>query len=95
MQLKHEDIVYLSRLARIQIDDDEVQGTLDRLNQVFALIEKMQATDTSGIEPMTHPQSQGLRLRDDEVTESDGREENQKPAPDVSDGLYRVPKVIE
>ena len=95
MELKHEDVLHLSRLARIQIDDGEIESTLARLNQVFALIEKMQATDTSGLEPMTHPQADALRLRDDVVTESDGRDANQQAAPDVSDGLYRVPKVIE
>jgi aspartyl/glutamyl-tRNA(Asn/Gln) amidotransferase C subunit len=35
------------------------------------------------------------RLRDDQVTEADQSGEFQTQAPDVSEGLYRVPKVIE
>ena len=37
----------------------------------------------------------GQRLRDDVVTESDHRAENQRSAPSVADGLYLVPRVVE
>jgi aspartyl-tRNA(Asn)/glutamyl-tRNA(Gln) amidotransferase subunit C len=36
-----------------------------------------------------------LRLREDQVTEPDQREEFQRVAPQVQAGLYLVPKVIE
>ena len=36
-----------------------------------------------------------LRLRDDEVTEANERELNQRSAPQVEDGLFLVPRVIE
>jgi aspartyl-tRNA(Asn)/glutamyl-tRNA(Gln) amidotransferase subunit C len=55
--------------------------------------------DTRGIEPMSHPLdglvTAGQRLRFDEVTEPDRREDYQKCAPAVEQGLYLVPKVIE
>jgi len=55
----------------------------------------MQAVDTDGVEPMSHAQDLVLRLRDDEVTESDQRALFHSVAPQVEDGLYLVPKVIE
>jgi len=36
-----------------------------------------------------------LRLRDDEVTEANRRDDYQRNAPATQDGLYLVPKVIE
>jgi aspartyl-tRNA(Asn)/glutamyl-tRNA(Gln) amidotransferase subunit C len=36
-----------------------------------------------------------LRLREDAITEPNGRETYQESAPAVRDGLYLVPKVIE
>ena len=36
-----------------------------------------------------------LRLRADEVTEQNRREDYQAPAPKTQDGLYLVPKVID
>ena len=44
---------------------------------------------------MAHAQDVMLPLRDDVVTERDRRAEYQQAAPDVADGLYLVPKVIE
>ena len=95
MQLTPEDVRRLAKLSRIAVSDQEIDGTLTQLNQVFGLIEKMQETDTSGIEPMTHPQPDPARLRDDFANEPDRRDEYQQFAPQVEDGLYLVPKVIE
>ena len=55
----------------------------------------MNQVDTEHVQPMAHPMDQGQRLRDDAATEPDQREAFQAVAPDVADGLYRVPKVIE
>ena len=44
---------------------------------------------------MSHPQEVTQRLREDVVTETDQRELFQSIAPQVEDGLYLVPKVIE
>jgi aspartyl-tRNA(Asn)/glutamyl-tRNA(Gln) amidotransferase subunit C len=68
---------------------------LERLNEVLALIETLQSVDTRGVEPMTHAGDVALRLRADEVTEPDRRDEYQSVAPAVERGLYLVPKVIE
>jgi aspartyl-tRNA(Asn)/glutamyl-tRNA(Gln) amidotransferase subunit C len=62
---------------------------------VFALIEQLQSVDTDGVEPMTHAQDLALRLRPDEVTEPNRRDDYQQVAPSVEHGLYLVPRVIE
>ena len=66
-----------------------------KLEAIFALIDELQAVDTTGIEPMAHAQDVMLPLRDDVVTETDQHELFQRVAPAVEDGLYLVPKVIE
>ena len=62
---------------------------------VFALINALQAIDTTGIEPMSHAQDVTAPLRDDTVTETDRHADYQRVAPAVEDGLYLVPRVIE
>ncbi len=62
---------------------------------MFALIEQLQSVDTAGVEPMTHAQDLALRLRPDEVTEPNRRDDYQQVAPSVEHGLYLVPRVIE
>ena len=100
MSLDHSDVKRLARLAQLDLSDDQAAQTLDKLNGIFALVEKMRAIDTTGIEPLNHPIAAhqadvALRLREDAVTEPDRRGEYQKVAPATQDGLYLVPKVIE
>ncbi|MDO4681302.1 MAG: Asp-tRNA(Asn)/Glu-tRNA(Gln) amidotransferase subunit GatC [Lautropia sp.] len=95
MSLTPEDIRRLGELARIRLDDGERNQLLADLDNIFGIIEKLRAVDTTGVEPMTHAERIGLRLRDDVVTEENQREENQRSAPAVAEGLYLVPRVVE
>ncbi|SME93413.1 Asp-tRNA(Asn)/Glu-tRNA(Gln) amidotransferase subunit GatC [Pseudogulbenkiania subflava] len=95
MSLTHQDVARIAKLARIAVTDEEIVAVGAQLNNIFSLIEQMQAVDTDGIEPMAHPQDVSLRLRDDVVTESDRRAAFQAIAPQVENGLFLVPKVIE
>ena len=58
-------------------------------------MEQLDAVDTSGVKPMAHPLDASQRLRPDQVSEDDRRDEFQRIAPRVEAGLYLVPKVIE
>ncbi|MFT3962424.1 Asp-tRNA(Asn)/Glu-tRNA(Gln) amidotransferase subunit GatC [Propionivibrio sp.] len=95
MSLSLEQVRRIAQLARIEISDAEAESTLGHLNGIFSLIEKMQAVDTRGVEPMAHAQDLAQRLRDDAVTETNRREAYQAVAPETEAGLYLVPKVIE
>ena len=95
MALDNETVHTIARLARIQIDDLDVDKTRTSLENILDLVAQMEAVDTSGIELMTHPFDATMRLRVDEVTETDQREKFQTIAPDTERGLYLVPKVID
>ena len=95
MSLAPSDVQRIAMLARIALDADESARTLEQLNAVFGLIERLQSIDTSGVEPMTHAGDIALRLREDRVFEPDWRDGCQAVAPAVERGLYLVPKVIE
>lgn len=95
MSLTPDQLQRVAVLARIDVGPDELRGVTDRLNRVLALIDELQSVDTQGIEPMSHALDVVQRLRPDEVTETDRREEFQRGAPAVEQGLYLVPKVIE
>lgn len=100
MSLTLNDIARLSKLAQLDLNDEQADDALDKLNSIFALVEQMRAVDTSGVAPLSHPiaawkDDVALRLREDKVTESNRRDDYQKPAPATQDGLYLVPKVID
>ena len=95
MSLSNDQVGHIARLARIAVSASELEATRDKLNGIFGLIEQMQAVDTAGVEPMSHPQELATRLRPDLVTETDRRDAFQRVAPQTEAGLYLVPKVIE
>jgi aspartyl-tRNA(Asn)/glutamyl-tRNA(Gln) amidotransferase subunit C len=95
MSLSLNDVQRIALLARIAISENEAREALGQLNSIFALIEQLQAADTTGIEPMSHAQDIAQRLRADEAVEPDRHRVFQEAGPQVQAGLYLVPKVIE
>jgi len=93
--LSLEQVLALAELARIELGPDEAAVLQRELNGIFAMVDEMRAVDTAGIEPMAHPQDARQRLREDIVTEKDEHALFQSVAPQVEDGLYLVPRVIE
>jgi aspartyl-tRNA(Asn)/glutamyl-tRNA(Gln) amidotransferase subunit C len=59
------------------------------------MVEQMQAVDTSGIEPMSPSAGRDAAAARGPRTEADQRELFQAVAPQVEDGLYLVPQVID
>ena len=95
MSLTTQDVQKIARLARLSMNESEIEAARSQLSGIFELIAEMQAVDTTGIEPMSHAQELSQRLREDTVSETDQRAAFQAIAPQVEDGLYLVPQVIE
>jgi aspartyl-tRNA(Asn)/glutamyl-tRNA(Gln) amidotransferase subunit C len=95
MSITHDEIKKIAHLARIKITEEETDATIKKLSGILNLIEDMKKVDTTNISPMSHSQSVTQRLREDIVTEANQREKLQKIAPEVNNGLYIVPQVIE
>jgi aspartyl-tRNA(Asn)/glutamyl-tRNA(Gln) amidotransferase subunit C len=95
MSLSVADVHRIAHLARIEIDATQAEEVRAKLDAIFALINELQAVDTTGVVPMAHAQDVMLPLREDRITETDRHAVYQAVAPAVEDGLYLVPKVIE
>jgi aspartyl-tRNA(Asn)/glutamyl-tRNA(Gln) amidotransferase subunit C len=85
----------IADLARIEVSETDAAALQQQLNGIFGMIEQMSAVDTTGVEPMAHAMEVSQRLREDRVTETDRHALYQASAPQVEDGLYLVPRVIE
>ncbi len=100
MSLTLSDVTRIANLAQLHMDDAHKEKALTELNGIFALAEQMQAVDTTGVAPLSQPLAAvlgnlPLRLREDQISEENRRDDYQLPAPKVQDGLYLVPQVIE
>lgn len=102
MSLQPADIARIANLARLELPGAESDRLLKQLNAFFDIVTQIGQVDTRGVLPMAHPLDAmrdtsplTLRLRDDQVIETNQREANQRSAPVVENGLFLVPKVIE
>ncbi len=96
MSVTKEDIHRIAHLARLNIDEARIPEYTQHLNNLLNLISQMEKVDTANIIPMAHSlDDQHQRFRDDKITETNHREQFQKIAPEVLEGLYIVPQVIE
>ena len=95
MAFDKTEVEKVAQLARLHISDTEKDEVTVRITDILTLIDQMQSVDTDAVAPLAHPLDMTQRLREDDVTESNRRDELQQLAPEVEEGLYLVPKVIE
>lgn len=95
MSLTADDVKKIAHLARLGIDAEDIENYAKDLSNILDLMTQMGELNTDGVQAMAHPLDQTQRLRADVVTESDQREHFQTIAPQVENGLYLVPKVID
>ena len=96
MSLTPKQIQNIAHLARLELRSDEIPVYAESLGRILGLVGELEHADTAGVEPMAHPLTgQVQRLRADEATAPNRRDEYQRNAPQVADGLYLVPRVIE
>lgn len=95
MSLDNETVQKIANLARLNVEDSEMEKYRSELSSILKLVAQMEAVDTDGVTPMTHPFDATLRMRDDIVTEQNQRDKFQNIAPSTEQGLYLVPKVID
>lgn len=95
MSLGSDDVKQIAHLARLQIDQQNIEGYASSLSNILDMVEQMNEVDTTDVQPMAHPMDVAQRLRADEVLEENQREAFQEIAPATENGLYLVPRVIE
>lgn len=89
------DLDHLCRLAQLALEPVERAAVHADLARIIDMVDRMRGMPTEGVEPLAHPLDSIARLRPDEVTERVDLSAFQALAPDVEDGLYLVPRVVE
>jgi aspartyl-tRNA(Asn)/glutamyl-tRNA(Gln) amidotransferase subunit C len=95
MSIGATGIEAIARLARIRIEEADVARYAGQLSQILAYVEAMNEVDTTGVEPLAHAVDAIAASRPDLVTETIDRDALQAGAPQVEEGYYLVPRVIE
>ncbi|HEY0919371.1 Asp-tRNA(Asn)/Glu-tRNA(Gln) amidotransferase subunit GatC [Devosia sp.] len=85
----------IGSLARIRIEESEVEQYREELNVILGFVEQLGEVDVSGVEPMTSVAPMQLRRRADTVTDGGYAEKIVANAPLSEDNFFMVPKVVE
>ncbi len=65
MSLGPDDVKSIAHLARLGIEEDNIEEYASSLSSILGLVEQMNAVDTSDVKPMAHPMDVSQRLRAD------------------------------
>uniref|UniRef100_A0A7V4G6Q5 Aspartyl/glutamyl-tRNA(Asn/Gln) amidotransferase subunit C n=1 Tax=Desulfobacca acetoxidans TaxID=60893 RepID=A0A7V4G6Q5_9BACT len=94
MVLSREEVLHVAQLARLSLEEAEVDLFTRQLNDILEYVAALQAVDTTGVPPMTHVVPVWNVFREDAVTGSLPREEGLANAPAREEGTFVVPRII-
>jgi aspartyl-tRNA(Asn)/glutamyl-tRNA(Gln) amidotransferase subunit C len=95
MSLDHATVRRIASLARIRVEDHEVENLCHELNGILGWIEQLNEVDVTGIAPLTGAASMALAMREDVVTDGGYPEKVLSNAPERIGDFFVVPKVVE
>jgi aspartyl-tRNA(Asn)/glutamyl-tRNA(Gln) amidotransferase subunit C len=89
--IDREQVLHVAKLARLKLDDDEVERIAIELSGILEHVEHISELDLDGVEPTSHVIALVNVLRPDEPRPSWSRDEILERAPDPAAGAFRVP----
>ena len=95
MDIDRATVDHVARLARLDLAEDERQRMTAELGKILEHAAKIQALDLDEVEPTSHAIPIRNVMRPDETRPSLTQEEALSGAPEVEDGRFRVPSILE
>lgn len=95
MRLSSEEVRHIALLARLGVDEADLEKFSEQLSNILENFEILQRVDTTGVPPTSHPVALNNVLRDDEVAPSLAPTEILANAPREEEDCFRVRAVLE
>lgn len=92
--LKKEDVLKVSKLARLSISEQEASEYGDQFQKILEYFNALSAVNTDNVVPTTTPVPVELYLREDKVTQTNSVEDVTSNAPELGGNLFKVPPVV-
>jgi aspartyl-tRNA(Asn)/glutamyl-tRNA(Gln) amidotransferase subunit C len=94
-RISRDQATHVARLARLKIDEDELDVYTRQLSAVLDYAAQVAAIDTAGVAPTSHPIPLVNVAREDIPSPSVDREEVLSMAPSTEDAMFKVPRIME
>jgi aspartyl-tRNA(Asn)/glutamyl-tRNA(Gln) amidotransferase subunit C len=98
MSIDRDTVRHVARLARLALDPAEEEKTARELGHVLDYIERLEAVDVSGVEPLSFAGEAAEAkdsMRPDQVKPGLDREAVLAEAPEQDGRSFLVPRIIE
>jgi aspartyl-tRNA(Asn)/glutamyl-tRNA(Gln) amidotransferase subunit C len=95
VKITRDVIEHVAHLGRLELDPHEIEEYTAQLDSILEYMDKLNALDTTGVEPMSHAIPNVNVFRDDKAVESFSVDESVGNAPERSGSFFKVPPIIE
>ncbi len=95
MPLDRDAVRHIAALARIKVEEGELDAIARELDGILHWVEQLQEVDTAAVAPMTGAVRMVLPRRKDEIADGGRRDDILANAPETAHGFFVVPKVVE
>jgi aspartyl-tRNA(Asn)/glutamyl-tRNA(Gln) amidotransferase subunit C len=89
--IDREQVLHVAKLARLRLDDGEVERMAGELSKILGHVETMNELNLEGVEPTSHVVDLTNVLREDVPRPGLDRETALQQAPDAAESGFRVP----
>jgi aspartyl-tRNA(Asn)/glutamyl-tRNA(Gln) amidotransferase subunit C len=95
-EITREEVAHLARLARLALDDAELDGLAAQLDVILGAVAQIsEVTDAADVPPTTHAVPVENVTRPEVVMPSLPRDAVLAGAPAAEDGRFRVPRILD
>jgi aspartyl-tRNA(Asn)/glutamyl-tRNA(Gln) amidotransferase subunit C len=94
MSIGKDEVRHIAKLANLEFSEEEIGRFTEQFNSILEYVARLNALDTSSIEPTSHVGGGSHSLREDALEPSLSRDEALANAPESERGHFKVPKVI-
>ncbi len=94
MKIGRNEVEYVANLARLQLDNGEIDEFAQQLSDILLYVDKLSEVDTDNVEPLAHAVEMNNAFRDDKVLRKSSKEATLANAPDKDDDYFKVPRII-
>lgn len=89
------DVEHVARLARLALTDEERERFRAQLGLILEHAERVREVAAADVPPTSHAVPRTNVFREDDPEPCLSAEEALAVAPDVEDGMFRVPRIVE
>ena len=93
-KINKEEVKKVANLARLELDEDEINNNADQLEKILEYIKQLEKIDTDNVICTTRAIEVKNVFRKDENKNSDCTEDLLELGPSREDKYFKVPKII-